>query len=122
VREEYQTITQKVLKKALCLGIRDLQVETEFTMSEMGNLMIVGEIVRRQKEIIEEYAREYDLHLGLRVTIPDIRDFGKLNHDEDGTNRVAEAFASTDGVMPVRSGMCQRCRPTSFLPQQLHHQ
>jgi len=92
LKEEYISITEQVLRRAVDLGIEELQLETELTYIETGNPKLAGEIVRTQKEIIEKYAREYNLKLGFRVTVADMRDFRKPNHDEEGFNKMLETF------------------------------
>ena len=92
VREEYKHITEQLLKKAIALGIENLQLETELTYLEMEDPRLVVELVNLQKDLIERYAKEYGLHVGYRVTVADIRDFGKPRHDEESYNRMIEVF------------------------------
>jgi len=107
IRKEYSTITEEILKRASQIGIQNLQLETELTHAEMKDLSLVSDITGLQKAAIEKYAGEHGMHLGLRVTIPDIRDFGKPKHDEDAFNRMVQAFelASENGadVLSVES-------------------
>jgi methanol--5-hydroxybenzimidazolylcobamide Co-methyltransferase len=91
-KEEFKTITDRILKRIVDLGGRELQLETELTYVEMEDPKLAGEIVNLQKGIIEKYSQEYDLNLGLRVTVADIRDFGKPKHDEEGFNKMLETF------------------------------
>jgi len=94
VRDEYRSITESVLKRAVDLDMRRLQLETELTYLEMGVQNLPGEITQLQKSIIERYAREYGLNVGFRVTVADIRDFGKPKHDESNYMRMMETFES----------------------------
>ncbi|MEM3454218.1 MAG: methyltransferase MtaB domain-containing protein [Thermoproteota archaeon] len=92
LKEEYINITKEVLSRAVDLGIKDLQLETELTYVETGNPKLAGEIVRSQRDIIEKYAKEYNINLGLRVTIADMRDFRKEKHDEESFTKMLETF------------------------------
>ncbi|MEM0003087.1 MAG: methyltransferase MtaB domain-containing protein, partial [Thermoproteota archaeon] len=92
LKEEYINITKEVLNRAVDLGIKDLQLETELTYVETGNPKLAGEIVRSQRDIIEKYAKEYNINLGLRVTIADMRDFRKEKHDEESFTKMLETF------------------------------
>jgi len=91
-KEEFKAITEQVLKRATSLGVDRLQLETELTYVEMQQSTLPGEITRLQKNLIEEYSKEYGMQLALRVTVPDIRDFGKPKNDEGGFNRMMDAF------------------------------
>jgi len=92
LKEEYKTITEQILKRAVSLGVDKLQLETELTYVEMENTALAGEITRLQKELMEKYAKEYGMNLGLRVTVADVRDFGKLKHDEQAFNKMLQTF------------------------------
>jgi len=92
LKEEYTNITKEILNRAVDLGVRDLQLETELTYVETGDPKLAGEIVRIQKEIMENYAKEYNINLGLRVTVADMRDFRKVKHDEEGFSKMLETF------------------------------
>lgn len=92
LKEEYTNITKEVLNRAVDLGVRDLQLETELTYVETGNPKLAGEIVRIQKDIMEKYAKEHGINLGLRITVADIRDFRKAKHDEEGFTKMLETF------------------------------
>lgn len=92
LKDEYIKITEDILKRALDLGIKDLQLETELTYIETKDPKLAGEIINKQKEIIEKNSREHNLRLGLRVTVADIRDFGKPKNDEESFNKMLETF------------------------------
>lgn len=92
LRDEYIKITDDVLKRALDIGVTDLQLETELTYIETKEPKLAGEIINRQKEIIEKYTREHNLRIGLRVTVADIRDFGKPKNDDESFNKMLETF------------------------------
>ncbi|NHV06649.1 MAG: methanol--corrinoid methyltransferase, partial [Thaumarchaeota archaeon] len=92
LKEEYTNITKEILNRAVDLGVRDLQLETELTYVETGDPKLAGEIVRIQKEIMESYAKEYNINLGLRVTVADMRDFRKVKHDEESFSKMLETF------------------------------
>ena len=92
LKEEYTNITKEILNRAVDLGVRDLQLETELTYVETGNPKLAGEIVRIQKDIMENYAKEYNINLGLRVTVADMRDFRKVKHDEESFSKMLETF------------------------------
>jgi len=100
VREEYRHITEQILKKASALGMEALQLETELTYLEMEDPKLVAEIVGMQKGLIERYSKEHGLRVGYRVTVADIRDFGKPGHDEEAFNRMMKVFdlASSNGA------------------------
>ncbi len=92
VMEEYRHITEQVLKKAVALGTECLQLETELTYMEMEDKKLVADLISMQKSMIERYAKEYGLHVGYRVTVADIRDFGKPRHDEESFSRMMDVF------------------------------
>ncbi|MCI4439063.1 methanol--corrinoid methyltransferase [archaeon] len=92
LKEEYTNITKEILNRAVDLGVKDLQLETELTYVETGDPKLAGEIVRIQKDIMENYAKEYNINLGLRVTVADMRDFRKVKHDEEGFSKMLETF------------------------------
>jgi methanol--5-hydroxybenzimidazolylcobamide Co-methyltransferase len=92
LKEEYTNITKEILNRAVDLGVRDLQLETELTYVETGDPKLAGEIVRIQKDIMENYAKEYNINLGLRVTVADMRDFRKVKHDEESFSKMLETF------------------------------
>lgn len=71
--DEYRKITIDVLKRAINLGIDDLQLETELNYVATLNPRIAGEIASLQKSIMEKYNKEYGIKLALRITIADIR-------------------------------------------------
>jgi methanol--5-hydroxybenzimidazolylcobamide Co-methyltransferase len=58
----------------------------------MQTSTLPGEITRLQKDLIEKYSKEYGMNLALRVTVPDIRDFGKPKNDEDSFKKMIEVF------------------------------
>jgi methanol--5-hydroxybenzimidazolylcobamide Co-methyltransferase len=58
----------------------------------MKQSKLPGEITNLQKGLIDKYSKEYGMSLALRVTVPDIRDFGKPKNDEDGFKKMMEAF------------------------------
>jgi len=91
-KEEFKSITEQVLKRAVSLGVDKLQLETELTYVEMQTSTLPGEITRLQKDLIEKYSKEYGMNLALRVTVPDIRDFGKPKNDEDSFKKMIEVF------------------------------
>jgi methanol--5-hydroxybenzimidazolylcobamide Co-methyltransferase len=92
LRDEYVKITNDVLKRASDLGITDLQLETELTYIETKNPSLAAEIIHKQKEIIENFSRESGARIGFRVTVADIRDFGKPKNDEEAFNKMMETF------------------------------
>ena len=92
LKEEYKAITDGVLKRAVGLGVERLQLETELTYVEMEVPGLAGEIVRLQKDLMEKYAAEYGVSLGFRVTVADVRDFGKPKHDEQAFSRMLQTF------------------------------
>ncbi|MCX8189410.1 MAG: methanol--corrinoid methyltransferase [Nitrososphaeria archaeon] len=100
VMEEYKHITEQLLKRAVALGTESLQLETELTYLEMEDKKLVAELINLQKSMIERYAKEHGLHVGYRVTVADIRDFGKPRHDEESFNKMMEIFelASSNGA------------------------
>ncbi|MEM3395290.1 MAG: methyltransferase MtaB domain-containing protein [Nitrososphaerota archaeon] len=92
LKDEYIKITEDVLKRALDLGVTDLQLETELTYIETKEPNLAGDIVNKQREIIEKYSKEHDLRIGFRVTVADIRDFAKPKNDEESLNKMLETF------------------------------
>ncbi|MEM3404208.1 MAG: methyltransferase MtaB domain-containing protein [Nitrososphaeria archaeon] len=94
VKEEYGKITESILKRAVDLDIRSLQLETELTYLEMRTKDLPGDITQLQRHIIDRYAQEYGLNIGFRVTVADIRDLGRPKHDEDSYMKIMETFES----------------------------
>lgn len=70
---EYKKITADILKRAVNLGMKHLQLETELNYVATLNPKVSGEIISTQKDIIEKYHDEYGINLALRVTVADIR-------------------------------------------------
>jgi len=92
LKEEYVNITNDVLKRASDLGVTDLQLETELTYIETKAPKLAAEIIHKQKEIIENFSKETGIRIGFRVTVADIRDFGKPKNDEEAFNCMMETF------------------------------
>ncbi|MGQ9596924.1 MAG: methyltransferase MtaB domain-containing protein [Thermoproteota archaeon] len=91
-KAEVQTITREVLERAVELGIPSLQIETELTFMETRNPKFSAEITNIQKSLMEKYAKEYGMRLGLRVTVADIRDFREGLRSTANYNLMMETF------------------------------
>jgi methanol--5-hydroxybenzimidazolylcobamide Co-methyltransferase len=73
--EEYGKITLSIMHRALNLGFRNVQLDTELTEPLTMNPDLSGEIAKLQKEILSRYYSEYGLKSALRITIADTRRF-----------------------------------------------
>lgn len=73
--DEYEKIALSIVHRALNLGFRNVQLDTELTEPLTMNPDLSGEIAKSQKEILSKYYSEYGLKSALRITIADIRRF-----------------------------------------------
>ncbi|MEM3144494.1 MAG: methyltransferase MtaB domain-containing protein [Thermoproteota archaeon] len=99
-KKEVESITKDILDRAVELGVGSLQIETEQSFMETKNPRLVAEVTNIQKSVMEKYAGEYGIKLGLRVTVADIRDFREgLRHTAE-YNLMLEAFekAASNGA------------------------
>ncbi|MDW8033788.1 MAG: methyltransferase MtaB domain-containing protein [Nitrososphaerota archaeon] len=99
-RKEVESITKDILDRAVELGVSSLQIETEQSFMETKKPGLVAEVTNIQKSMMEKYAREYGIKLGLRVTIADIRDFREGLRSTSEYNLMLEAFekAASNGA------------------------
>jgi len=81
VLNSYTKITKDILKRAINLGVESLQLETELSFNLTLNPDLAGEIVRAQKEIIEEEHSKHGIKLGLRATVADVRGMRSVTYD-----------------------------------------
>ena len=90
--EQYRSITQAVLERAVDLGIKHLQLETELSHVPTLKPELAGEITSEQKAMMERYHGKYGINLALRVTVADVR-FGFREISYDGSlSKMLEAF------------------------------
>jgi len=80
--KEYEDITNKLLDRAVNLGMSSLQLETELSFFITLRPKLAEAIVNRQREILEEYHNKYGIRLALRVTPADIRGLRGIDFDE----------------------------------------
>jgi methanol--5-hydroxybenzimidazolylcobamide Co-methyltransferase len=93
-KAEVQNITKDILDRAIELGVSSLQIETELTFMETKHPRFAGEITSIQKSLMEKYADEYSMRLGLRVTVADIRDFKEGLRSSVNYSLMMETFES----------------------------
>lgn len=97
---EVETITKSILERSVELGITALQIETEQSFMETKKPKLVAEVTNIQKSLMEKYAEEYGIRLGLRVTVADIRDFRDGLRSTTNYGLMMEAFeaAASNGA------------------------
>ena len=90
-REYVDNITVDVLERSVELGFPDIQLETEW-ISQMGtNIKYSMPIITSQKEVAHRYHSEYDINIGIRQTIPDLRECERgLRLDMDSLRKYPE--------------------------------
>ena len=95
----YSKITKDILKRATNLGMESLQLETELSFNLTLNPSLTGEIVRAQKEILEDEHSQHGINLGLRATVADVRGMRSVTFD-GALDSMYEAFdqVSRNGV------------------------
>lgn len=71
--KEYVSIVEDLMEKAGWLGIERVQVETEFTASDIRNPGSPKEVLIGQTDLLDTYKSKYGISSALRVTVPDIR-------------------------------------------------
>ncbi|RLF23664.1 MAG: methanol--corrinoid methyltransferase [Thermoprotei archaeon] len=79
---EYEDITNKLLDRAVNLGMSSLQLETELSFFITLRPRLAEEIVNKQREILEKYHNRYGIRLALRVTPADIRGLRGIDFDK----------------------------------------
>ena len=99
-KKEVENITKDILDRAVELGVSAIQIETEQSFMETKNPRLVAEVTNIQKSIMEKYADEYGIKLGLRVTVADIRDFREGLRSTSEYSLMLEAFekAASNGA------------------------
>ncbi len=75
LKKEYvDYITRDIIIRSINLGFPDLQLETEW-ISQMGaDPSFSAPIVVAQKEMANRYHDEYGINIGIRHTVPDLRE------------------------------------------------
>ncbi|MCS7104908.1 MAG: hypothetical protein NZ954_05010 [Thermofilaceae archaeon] len=89
--EEFASITRDALDRAIDLGIRALQLETELSHIATLNPKLGREIVETQRDIVERYHSEHGIRLALRVTVADVRWTRDISR-EDAYSKMLDAF------------------------------
>lgn len=89
--EEFSSITEAVLDRAVDLGVPALQLETELSHLATLNPKVTREVVEAQRCIVERYRSEHGIALALRVTVADVRWSREVGR-EAATERMMEAF------------------------------
>lgn len=93
-KAEVEKITREILDRAVELGVNSLQIETEQSFMETKNPRFAAEITSIQKSLMEKYAGEHSMRLGLRVTVADIRDFKEGLRSSANYGLMMETFES----------------------------
>ena len=88
----YKRLTERILTRAVNLGVPSLQLETELPHIITLNPKLAGEVTSIQKEILEEYFNEFGVKSALRVTVADVRNFSDPKLKEERTNVMLETF------------------------------
>jgi len=91
VVEEFAAITRDALERAVDLGVKALQLETELSHLATMNPRLAREIVEAQRSLMERYHSEHGIALALRVTVADVRWSRELGREE-ALSRMLEAF------------------------------
>lgn len=73
LKAEYVGITKDILDRAINLGLPSIQLETEFVAQMTYNPKWGEEILRVQRDILEQYNKEYGIRCAIRATIGDVR-------------------------------------------------
>jgi len=71
--KEYVGIVKDLMEKAVWLGMERVQIETEFTASDIEDPGYAREVLIAQTDLLETYKSKYGISSALRVTVPDIR-------------------------------------------------
>lgn len=88
----YKEITEQTLKHALNLGATAIQLETELPEILTRNSDWGADVTHEQLSIMERIHDEYNIKLGYRATIADIRDVIKGGLRDGFYNDVMESF------------------------------
>lgn len=99
-KAEVETITREILERAVELGVASLQIDTEQSFMETKNPRLTSEVTSLQKSLMEKYADEHSMKLGLRVTVADIRNFKEGLRSSANYSLMMETFesASSNGA------------------------
>ncbi len=89
--EEYEHITRDLLERAVDLGVKALQLETELNYQVTRRPELIEEIISKQRELMEQFHSRYGISLALRVTVADIRRLRGLEYEE-AMSTIFEAF------------------------------
>jgi len=95
--DEFAAITRDALERAVDLGLRALQLETELSHVATLNPALAREIVETQKGIIERYHSEHGIGIALRVTVADVRWSREVGREE-ALSRMLETFEAAAGA------------------------
>ncbi|MEM2087379.1 MAG: methyltransferase MtaB domain-containing protein [Thermoproteota archaeon] len=93
-KAEVEAVTRDILERAVELGVGSLQIETEQSFMETKNPRLAAEVTSLQKSLMEKYADEHSMKLGLRVTVADIRDFKEGLRSSANYSLMMETFES----------------------------
>ena len=88
----YKRLTERILMRAISLGVPSVQLETELPHIITLNPKLAGDVTALQKDILKAYFDEYGVKLALRVTVADVRDFSDPDKKEERTNTMLETF------------------------------
>ncbi len=94
LKAAYVEITRHVLERAADLGVESVQLETEFLEPMTWNPEWGGEIVRAQKEVMEQFYEEWGIKSALRATIADIRRLERGVWDSKEWDLILRSFES----------------------------
>jgi methanol--5-hydroxybenzimidazolylcobamide Co-methyltransferase len=90
--EIYKTIAKDILKRAVFLGVKDLQLELELPAQLTKDVKLGGAAVHAQKGIMEEFHDKYGIRCALRATVADIRNATKEGLREGSLDKVLDSF------------------------------
>ncbi len=88
----YKEITTGILKRAVFLGIEDVQLELELPSQLTKDVKLGGEVIHVQKEILEKFKNEFGINSALRGTVADIRNESKEGLRGDSLDVIIESF------------------------------
>ncbi|MFX0185235.1 MAG: methyltransferase MtaB domain-containing protein [Candidatus Hodarchaeota archaeon] len=90
----YKRIATDILKHAAYLGIKDVQLEIEFTAQLTKDKKLAGEVSYIQKGVLEEFYDKYGIRSALRCTIADIRNATKEGLRDSSFDLMLNTFES----------------------------
>ncbi|MCS7136638.1 MAG: methyltransferase MtaB domain-containing protein [Nitrososphaerota archaeon] len=92
--EEYKKVTLSIMERAVNLGVKDVQLETEFVEPMTINPGWGAAVIEAQKEILLTYHEKYGIRSALRATIADVRRFDKGLRKGEYFQAIMDSFSA----------------------------